>query len=124
MDAKLGGRFVRTALKTDRLKNWKTLEDTPGHFEASVFLGKSSNKILTGFRRILIDAREEEQVTQIELSSANRAALISLVGLLFCILPGIVLFVIKLTHDSFERRVMALVAAEIKNRYPEAAVSE
>jgi len=123
-DSKLGGHSVRTMLKTDRLHNWKILEDTPTSFEASVFLGKSSNKILTGFRRILIRAREEGQETRIELFSSNRAVAVTLVGLLFCLLPGIVVYLVKLTHDSFERKVMAQVGAEVKERYPQASLKE
>jgi hypothetical protein len=124
MDSKVGGKFIRTALKTERLQNWKIINDTPTGFEASVFLGKSSNKIATGFRRILVKATEVGQQTIIELSSSNRAVAVALVGLLFCLVPGVVLFILKSVHDGFERRVMAKVGAEVKKLYPEAILED
>jgi hypothetical protein len=124
MDSKVGGKFIRTALKTDRLQNWKIINDAPSSFEAAVFLGKSSNQLATGFRRILVKAVEEGSQTLIELSSTNRAMTVVLVGLLFCVLPGVVLFIVKGIHDGFERRVIAKVGAEVKKRYPEAILQE
>lgn len=124
MDSKVGGRMVRTALKTDRLQNWKVIKDAPTEFEASVFLGKSSNRLLMGNRRILVKATEDGQETHIELSSTNRAVIFILVGLLFCLLPGIFLFIAKIMNDGFERRVMGKVGAEVKTQYPEATVVE
>jgi hypothetical protein len=124
MDSKVGGKFLRTALKTDRLQNWKIINDAPASFEAAVFLGKSSNKIATGFRRILVKAGEEGQQTLIELNSTNRAMVIVLVGFLFCVLPGAIFFIVKVVNDGFERRVIAKVGAEVKKRYPEAILQE
>lgn len=124
MDAKVGGKFIRTTLKTDRVQNWKIISDTPASFEASVFLGKSSNQVTTGFRRILVKAQEEGPQTLIELRSTNRAMVVVLVGLLCCFLPGVVLFLVKVMHDGFERRVIAKVGAEVKKRYPEATLQE
>lgn len=124
MDSKAGGNFVRNTLKTDRLQNWKVIHDGPTSFEASVFLGKSSNRVMTGFRRILVEAQEEGEQTVLDIRSKNRALGIALVGLLFCLLPGMVLFLVKAMHDSFERRVIGKVGAEIKKRYPEAVLEE
>ena len=124
MDSKVGGKLLRTALKTDRLQNWKIVNDSPASFEASVFLGKSSRQLVTGYRRILVKAWEEGQQTIIELSSSNRATAVVLVGLLFCVLPGLIFLIVKGMHDGFERRVMAKVGAEVKQRYPEAILQE
>jgi len=57
-------------------------------------------------------------------SSSNRAVIFILVGLLSCLLPGLFLFIAKIMNDGFERRVMGKVGAEVKTRYPEAAVTE
>lgn len=124
MDSKVGGKFIRTALKTDRLQNWKIINDAPASFEAAVFLGKSSSRVTTGFRRILVKAGEEEQQTIIDLSSTNRATTVVLVGFLFCLLPGVIFLIVKLMNDGFERRVIAKVGAEVKKRYPEAILQE
>lgn len=124
MDSKLGGKFIRTALKTDRLQNWNIINDAPANFEAAVFLGKSSKQFTTGFRRILVKAHEEGQQTIIELSSTNRASMVIFVGLLLCLLPGLVLFIVKIMNDGFERRVIAKVGAEVKKHYPEAILQE
>lgn len=124
MDSKVGGKFVRTTLKLDRFQTWKVISDTPTSFEATIHLGKSSGQLTTGFRRILVKAREEGQQTLLELSSTNRALTVVLVGLLFCILPGLLFLVIKSMNDSFERRVIAKVGAEVKRRYPEAVLQE
>lgn len=124
MDSKVGGQFLRTALKTDRFQNWKVINDTPTSFEAAVFLGKSSSRIATGFRRILVKSAEEGQQTLIDLSSTNRATAVVLVGLLFCVLPGILFLIVKVMNDGFERRVIAKVGAEVKKRYPEAILQE
>src|SRR4051794_8704589 len=120
MDSKVGGKLLRTALKTDRLQNWKIVNDAPANFEAAVFLGKSSNQLVAGFRRILVKAGEEGQQTLVEFSSTNRATVVVLVGLLFCLLPGVVFFIVKVMNDGFERRVIAKVGTEVKRRYPEA----
>lgn len=124
MDAKVGGKMLRTALKMDRLQNWKVISDTPTSFEASVFLGKSSNRLTAGYRRILVKAAEEGPQTVIHLSSVNKATALMLVGFLFCLLPGMLLLVIKVMNDGFERRVMASVGAEVKKRYPEAILQD
>jgi len=124
MDSKLGGKMLRTALKTDRFQNWKVISDTPTSFEAAVFLGKSSNKLITGYRRILVKSAEEGQQTVIDLSSVNKATVVMLVGFLFCLLPGILIFVVKIMNDGFERRVMAKVGAEVKKLYPEVVLQE
>lgn len=122
MDSRLGGKFIRTVLRTDRLQNWNIINDSPTSFEASVFLGKSSNQITTGFRRILIKAGEEGQQSVIELHSVNKAVVVILVGLLFCLLPGLFLLFVKSMNDGFERRVIAKVGAQVKQRYPEATL--
>lgn len=124
MDSKVGGKLLRTALKTDRLQNWKIINDAPASFEAAVFLGKSSNRLTTGFRRILVRAGEEGQQTLVELSSTNRATAVVLVGFLLCVLPGVVLLIVKIMNDGFERRIIAKVGAEVKKRYPEAILQE
>ena len=124
MDSKAGGKLVRNALKMDQRQNWKILEDSPVGFEASVSLGKSSNRITTGFRRINIKATANENQTVVELRSVNKSLLVVLVGLLFCVLPGLLLLIVKVMHDGFERRVIAKVGAEVKGRFPDSTLQE
>ncbi|HEV7508662.1 MAG TPA: hypothetical protein VGS07_27530 [Thermoanaerobaculia bacterium] len=124
MDSKVGGKMLRTALKTDRFQNWKIISDAPTSFEAAVFLGKSSNRLTTGYRRILVKATEEGSQTVVDLSSVNKATIVMLVGFLFCLLPGILFLIVKIMNDGFERRVIAKVGTEVKNRYPEAILQE
>jgi hypothetical protein len=124
MDSKVGGKMLRTALKTDRFQNWKVISDTPTSFEAAVFLGKSSRRLITGYRRILVKAVEEGPQTVVNLSSLNKATVLMLVGFLLCLLPGILILIVKAMNDGFERRVIAKVGAEVKKRYPAAILQE
>lgn len=122
MDSKVGGKLVRTTLKTDRLQNWNVLDDSPSCFEASVFLGKSSNSLLAGRRRIVVRAEQQQEQVVIELMSSNKAMTGVVIGLVCCFVPGVLLFVIKTMHDGFERRIMSKVAGEVKRRYSDAVV--
>lgn len=122
-DAKLGGRSTRHALQLDRRQNWRVEEDSPDQYVASVFLGKSSNSLALGLRRIAIRASSENDETLVVIDEQRNLWLASgciSVGLLCCILPGLLLIVFNALHGSWNRRIIGKVGAKIKERYPEA----
>lgn len=125
MDSKVGGRAIRTVLKLDRLQNWKVLADTPKRFSALVFLPKTSKKYVLGRPQILIQAHQEAStnscvVNLTEDKSIGLVVFFTLLGLAFCVIPGLLVLIANGLHSNFHRKVMSKVGSLVKERFPEA----
>ena len=124
LDSKLGGKLLRTVLKTDRFRPWKVIKDEPDEYEASIHLGKNSNRFLMGFRRITLRSRGEAGRTTIELTESSNYKTVMLIGFLTCCLPGVAILLLNLVDMSWVKSVIGKVGAEIKQSYPDASLSD
>jgi hypothetical protein len=129
MDSKLGGKFVRTTFKIDERMDSlgllsKVIQDAPTVFETAVYLGKTSRSFWAGNRRIGLKAWAENEQTVIELRSVNKGQTAVVLGLLLCVLPGVLALIAQSMNASFEHGVMKKVWAEVKVRFPNAAMQE
>jgi len=125
-DSKVGGKLIRQTLHLDRLSNWKVSQNSPERFEASVFLGRASNRLSLGLRRIGIRAVEQGEETLIELFETKNDTMIvicTLVGFLFCFIPGVFILIGNLLHTSWHRNIIRKVGEKIMERYPSAELS-
>lgn len=120
MDSRIGGEMIRTTPGGDPMKTVKMLTDAVGSESSSVFLGGPSNDFTFGMRRVTVTARIEGADTVLKLAETRNSGLIAvvvLVGLSFCLLPG-VFFAMKTmmatkTHKGLLEQLQAEVLAAV-----------
>jgi|GEM_PF-6863278 len=65
--------------------------------------------------------------TSIELFEIKKKGYINasvIVGLVFCLIPGLVVLLLNALHTSRNRKVIAQVGSRIKQKYPEAQLHD
>lgn len=127
IDSKLGGKFVRNTFKLDKLKNQKIIINNEDEYKTSVFLGKASNKISLGFRRILLHGFEQNNKSIIQLSETKNTVLIFIsviVGLFIFILPGLLIMWGNSNYSRHNRIVIQKVIDEIHARFPDSIIEQ
>lgn len=126
-EAKLGGKTLMKMTGSANRSHRRIIEDTPEGSHVSVFLGKPSKSLLHGFARAQVKSHGDESRTLVEISvERNGFAYLGLrlVGFLFCLLPGLLLLVIDATWSSHHQTAFQAAAAEVRQRYPAARISQ
>lgn len=119
-ESNIGGKTARKIVEKLGVRKWKVLSQNENSFEAEIWLGKPSAKLVLGRRHINIKATTDRENTIIEIFATKNSGMIiicTLIGLAAFIVPGLLAFVINRTWDTKLESQVDNISTNFRTKY-------
>ena len=119
-ESNFGGKTARKIVEKLGARKWKVLSQTENKFEAEIWLGKPSAKLVLGRRHINIKATTDKGNTIVEIFATKNSGMIvicTLIGLTAFLVPGVLAFFINRMWDTKLEGQVVNMSTNLRTRY-------